>query len=200
VYPYVEGVVTVERDESDLELQLVRRARAGDRSAFGSLVERYMRRAYHAALGLVGSHDDAMDLSQEAFVRAYRAMGRFREGEPFYPWYYRILRNLCFNHFRDRGRRRRLLREAGAAGQRPAAANPAPDPTLLAERSEIREAVWAAIGSLREEEREVIVLREFQGLAYKEIAEMVGCPIGTVMSRLFSARKRLRTALEGVMS
>jgi RNA polymerase sigma-70 factor (ECF subfamily) len=183
----------------EAEIQWTARARGGDREAFGRLVELHMRRAYGAALGLVGSSADALDLSQEAFVKAFRSIARFQPGAPFFPWYYSILRNLCFNHLRDRGRRARLLREAADGGERPAAVGFQPGPDVLAERSEQREAVWTAIGGLREEEREVLVLREFEGLSYKEIAGLAGCPVGTVMSRLFAARKNLKAALEEVI-
>ena len=84
----------------------------GTRRAFGQLVERYMRRAYYAALGLVGSHEDAMDLSQEAFVRAYRARERLDPERPFYAWLYQIIRRLCFNFVRDRRTRRRGIEAA----------------------------------------------------------------------------------------
>ena len=91
---------------------LVRDARAGDAEAFGALVERHMRRAYYVALGLVGSHDDALDLSQEAFLRAFRARRSLDPERPFYPWLHQILRRLCFNFARNRQSRRRKLEEA----------------------------------------------------------------------------------------
>lgn len=175
-------------------------ARQGDREAFGHLVEAYMRRAYAAARGLVGSPADARDLSQEAFVKAFQAMATFEEGRPFYPWFYKILRNLCFNHLRDRSRRARLLRQAAEAGVRPGIAGFSPQPEALAQRSELREAIWAAMAELNEAEREALVLRELEGHSYKEIAELAGCPLGTVMSRLYSARRKLRAALDGKLA
>ena len=93
--------------------ELILRARSGERAAFGELVQRYMRRAYYAALGLVGSHEDALDLSQEAFARAYRARERIDPDRQFYTWLYQILRRLCFNHVRDRRVRRERLESAG---------------------------------------------------------------------------------------
>jgi RNA polymerase sigma-70 factor (ECF subfamily) len=186
-------------EDGDLERTLAIRARNGDREAFGQLVSNHMRKAYAFALGIVGSPSDAMDLSQDAFVRAFRSMKRFKPGEPFYPWYYRILRNLCFNHLRDRARRGRILREASKEGLRPGTYGFTPSPEALAERNTVRKAVWEAIGTLKEEHREIIVLREFEGHSYKEIAELVGIPIGTVMSRLYAARKSLKAALDGVI-
>ncbi len=179
------------------ETALVERARRGDKAAFGSLVERYMRRAYHVALGLVGSPEDALDLSQDAFVRAYRARERLDPSRPFYPWYYQILRRLCFNFLRDEKARRGRLAGASpwliddaahrAASQRPDRA---------AETATLRARLASAIERLPEREREVFVLREFEGAKYREIAHLAGIPIGTVMSRLYSARRRLANELD----
>ena len=181
----------------DRDELLVRRAQTGDTEAFGKLVERYMRRAYYAALGLVGSPDDAMDLSQEAFARAFRHRGKIDPERPFYAWLYQILRRLCFNFVRDRRTRRQKLSEASEwlAEQADArVASPRPDRAL--ELVECRRRVLAAIESLPERDREVLVLKEFEGLRYREIADLIGIPIGTVMSRLYTARKRLAAALE----
>ena len=182
------------------ERVLVDRARAGDRRAFGELVTRYMRRAYYAALGLVGSHEDALDLSQEAFARAFRARASLDPDRPFYAWLYQIVRRLCFNFLRDRKTRLTRLQEAtpwlmDQAGTRAAQS----DPGRSAERSELAALVEDAIERLPEREREVLVLKEFEGLRYREIAELLGIPIGTVMSRLYSARRNLALELEGVL-
>lgn len=179
------------------EAALIERVRRGDRGAFGELVERYMRRAYHVALGLVGSPEDALDLSQDAFVRAFAARRSLEAGRPFYPWYYQILRRLCFNFLRDRALHRDKLR-----GETPwlvAAAEHREDrerPDRAAERSALRRRLQAAVDALPEHEREVFVLRELEGLRYREIAELAGIPQGTVMSRLYSARRRLAHELE----
>jgi len=183
--------------QSASERDLILRAQAGERAAFGELVGRYMRRAYFAALGLVGSHEDALDLSQEAFARAYRARARIDPDQVFYTWLYQILRRLCFNFNRDRRTRREKLRQASSwmaadAGWR--ARNV--DPQRVAERQEAQRRVRAAIELLPEHEREVLVLREFEGLRYREIAELMNIPIGTVMSRLYSARRRLAAVIE----
>jgi RNA polymerase sigma-70 factor (ECF subfamily) len=176
---------------------LVSRARDGDTGAFGLLVERYMRRAYCAALGLVGSRDDALDLSQEAFVRAFKARERLDPERPFYAWLYQIIRRLCFNHVRDRRTRRRRLRDASDwLVDQSEASTSGYNPGRAVESKEACRRVRAAIEELPEREREVLVLKEFEGLRYREIADLVGIPIGTVMSRLYSARKRLAAALE----
>lgn len=191
------GTATLESEGLD-ERPLVRRARSGDREAFGQLVGRHMRRAYLTALGLVGSHDDALDLSQEAFARAFRARRSLDPDRPFYPWLYQILRRLCFNHVRDRRRRRARLAEAGPwltdeasarAGQR--------SPERAVAREELRSRVESALNELAPHEREVLVMREFEGLRYREIADLLGIPIGTVMSRLYAARRRLAASLSG---
>jgi RNA polymerase sigma-70 factor (ECF subfamily) len=179
------------------ERDLILRAQAGETAAFGELVQRYMRRAYYAALGLVGSPDDARDLSQEAFARAFRAVGRIDPDLPYYTWQYQILRRLCFNFIRDRRNRRRKLEQASEwlaqqADSRAAYA----DPQRVAEREEARRRVQQAIEELPAREREVLVLKEFEGLKYREIAQLLGIPIGTVMSRLYAARKHLARVIE----
>ena len=179
------------------ERELILRAQAGESAAFGELVQRYMRRAYFAALGLVGSPEDAMDLSQEAFVRAFRARQRIDPDLPFYAWLYQILRRLCFNYVRDRRVRRNRLDEAwdwltDEASRRTVADNP----ERAVQRAEARRRVQAAIARLNDRDREVLVLKEFEGLRYREIADLLGIPIGTVMSRLYTARRRLAEVLE----
>jgi RNA polymerase sigma-70 factor (ECF subfamily) len=178
------------------DASLVRRARDGDAAAFGQLVERYMRRAYYAALSLVGRREDALDLSQEAFARAFRARHSLDPERPFYGWLYQILRRLCFNFLRDRRTRARALQQAGSWLADEAASRFATDPSEALARSEAQRRVAAAIDGLPAREREVIALKEFEGLSYREISALVGIPIGTVMSRLYAARQRLATALE----
>lgn len=175
---------------------LVLRAQRGERAAFGELVTRYMQRAYYTALGLVGNHDDALDLSQEAFARAFRARARIDPERPFFPWLYQIIRRLCFNHTRDQRSRRLKLEKAGSwltdttMGRCPLS----PEQAVI--RTELREQVGAAIERLPERERETLVLREFEELRYREIAELLGVPIGTVMSRLYRARRSLAREIE----
>ena len=185
---------TTEGDRA--EALLVVRARAGDAEAFGTLVERHMRRAYGAALALVNRREDALDLSQEAFARAFRARRTLDPGRPFYAWLYQILRRLCFNFLRDRRTRaRRLAAGAGWLAEE-AAGRAAPPPDRAFERAEVQRRVAAAIQRLPAREREVIALKDFEGLTYREIGALVGIPTGTVMSRLYSARQRLAAALE----
>lgn len=173
---------------------LILRAQTGDTRAFGELVTRHMRRAYFAALGLLGSHDDALDISQEAFVRAYHARHRLDPARPFYPWLYQILRRLCFNALRDRRARSDALIAATPWLENQANSSAA-DPGRELERSELRRRIAAELEQLPAHEREVFVLREFEGLRYREIAELAEIPVGTVMSRLYSARRHLADRL-----
>ena len=164
-----------------------------DPMAFRILVERYKKRAYYLALRLVGDTDDAYDLSQEAFIRVYNARRRFDQSRPFYAWFYAILSNLSRNYLK-----RKLVRSEYAAAVRRSSdagmdAHGAPD--VLVEADEDRKAVWAAIEQLSFEHREIIVLRHFEDLPYEDIAKLLGIPVGSVMSRLYYARRRLRELL-----
>ncbi len=191
--PDIEANGTDRAGESDLVL----RARSGDREAFGTLITRYMERAYYVALGLVGSHEDAQDLSQEAFARVYRSHESLDPEKSFYGFLYQVLRRLCFNHLRDNKRRRSRLEErASWLADEARASAEGSDPRRRAELNELRGRLGAAIEALSDKEREVLVLKEFDGLRYREISELLGIPIGTVMSRLYAARKGLVKSLE----
>jgi RNA polymerase sigma-70 factor, ECF subfamily len=179
------------------------RCQRGDAQAFEFVVHKYMKRAYFTALGLVGNHEDALDLSQEAFVRAFRAIQRFDLRQQFFTWYYRILRNICLNHLRKRARAGEIAVNAGEADldelENPASCG-LPDPAAAAEQSELNEQLWMAMRRLNAADREILLLREIEGCAYAEIAERLEIPSGTVMSRLFNARRRLRETLNGILS
>jgi RNA polymerase sigma-70 factor, ECF subfamily len=188
--------VDVTTQTLDLDEQaLILACQKGDRKSFAPLVTRYMRRAAGFALAWTGNHDDALDLSQEAFARAFKAIDRFDTSRPFYPWFHRILKNLCLNYL---GRAARLhevpLMEHVDWADR------APRPDELVERKELRKAVWESIRKLGAPDREILILREFQHLTYAEIAEVLDIPRGTVMSRLHQARSRLRGKLEPFMT
>ena len=180
--------------ESEMD-EALRRWREGDVDAFEVVVRTYMKQAYYTALGIVGNHEDAVDLSQEAFVRAFRARDRFDLRQKFYTWYYRILRNLCLNHLRNRGRAC-SIEVAGSDLEGASEPTGLADPAALAERNELTERVWAALNQLAPDEREILLLREIENCRYAEIAERLEIPKGTVMSRLFYARKRLKELLE----
>lgn len=180
------------------DAELMRRAKRGDVKAFAVLVERYKDRAYMIALGIVGVPEEAMDVSQDAFVSAWRSARTFKDERDFYPWFYAILRNKCFNSLR----RTRTRRESSLDAARDAGfdvADRSPDPAAAAERSELRVVVMRELHRLNPAHREIIMLRHFEELTYKEIAAVLGCPIGTVMSRLSAARRALRVRLEPVL-
>lgn len=177
------------------ETVLVSAARDGNVAAFSKLVETYKRRAYFAALALVRNHDDALELSQEAFVRAFKAIDRFDVSRPFYPWLYRIVKNLCLNHLKRRSRRQEISIDVVEPWGHGILASSGTGPAEAAERNELRDRLWQAIDHLSPDHREIILLRHFQEMSYAEIAEAIGCPRGTVMSRLHAARRNLRERL-----
>jgi len=174
---------------------------------FEAFVKQHMKAAYLTALGLVGNREDALELSQEAFFRAYQHFDQLQAQGKFFAWFYQILRNLCFSHLRKRRVRRaheapctedgRQRTEDPNAGDRPAAMADPFDPEMIAERNESKDRIWRAIGQLDEKHREVIILRHFQNLSYEEMAKLLFCNRGTVTSRLFYARQRLKEILEG---
>ncbi len=188
----------IEEKERGREADLIRECQNGKKASYSVLVNKYMKRAYFTALGLAGSHEAALDLSQEAFVRGFRAIKRFDPERRFFTWYYQILRNLCFNFLRDTKRRAQPFSEVGEFEIAKIASFSNPESDF--EKIEIQEIVWRGIQSLRENEREIIVMKDFQEMSYKEIAETLECPIGTVMSRLYTARRALKTELENILA
>jgi len=154
-----------------------------------------MKDAYFIALGLVGNHEDALDLSQEAFIRAYRNIKQFNSRWGFMPWFYQILRNLCFNYLKKQRNERGHLRQQHDEQQETACVDDCFVPDVVAERNETKDRLWKAIGKLDDKHREVIILRHFRQLSYEQIAQMLFCSKGTVMSRLYYARKSLKDLL-----
>jgi len=184
------------------DADVVRRARDGDHDAFRVLVERYQGRAFRLALRVLRDEEQARDAVQDAFIKVYGSLDRFEGRSGFYTWLYRIVMNQCL----DRKRRDRSDRQVewneevepavdSVAGQRLGLEGGSPAPDTELERSELRELMARSIAELPEDARRTIELREIDGLSYKEIAESLGVPKGTVMSRLHYARKRLREAL-----
>jgi RNA polymerase sigma-70 factor (ECF subfamily) len=175
------------------------------REAFEAIVKRHMKDAYFIALGLVGNREDALELSQEAFYRAYKNFDRLNAKGKFYPWFYQILRNLCFSHLRKRRVRRahESLLDEGGSQMGDSKINLESeemadqfDPEMIAERNEAKDRIWRAIGQLDDKHREVIILRHFQNMSYEEMARVLFCNRGTVTSRLFYARQRLKEILD----
>ena len=176
------------------ELIAMQRCRRGSRKAFEVFVNRYMKDAYFIALGLVGNHDDALELSQEAFIRAYRNIKHVKPDRRFFPWFYQILKNLCISHLRKRKYRHTASLD-GEGCPEVASQTDCFSPEAVARRNEIKDRVWQAIGKLDEKHREVIILRHFQNMSYDQIAEALFCNKGTVTSRLYYARKKLEELL-----
>ena len=175
-------------DLSDEEL--VRLSQQGDLKAFGILVERYQKKVFTVAYSLVQDTDEAQDLTQESFVRAYSALESFRGTARFYTWIYRITVNLCMDHFR-----KQAVEKAAMTHEQDEHQNPT-TPDRVASQHEMSQAVRQAIRALPEDHRTVIIMREIEGLSYQEIAKVAGISIGTVMSRLFYARRKLREILK----
>lgn len=165
--------------------ELVLRARRGDRAAFGLLVRRHQRRIHGLGVRLLRDRDDADDLVQETFVRAWRALDRFDPERPLMPWLLRIATNRAMSLLDVRKRRRaeELTETIPDAG---------PSPPEQADRRRLHAAVRREVDRLPEDQRVVLVLRAAEDLSYREIAEVLGVPIGTVMSRLARARETLR--------
>ena len=161
-----------------------------DKYEFEKLVKANMKRAYFAALGILGSHDAAMDISQEAFIRVYRNFDKYDRKKSFFTWYYKILKNLCLNFIRDSKRQK----EEKILGWKNYNSESVYESF---EQNELYEKLNEALQMLEIDEREIIILKEFENLSYNEIAETLGIPKGTVMSRLFYARKRLAVKLKG---
>lgn len=174
------------------EGEAIERCRAGDKEAYRFLVERHKRMAYVVALGILGSPADALDVSEEAFVKAYRALSSFKAGESFGGWLHRIVVNTAISELRKRKRRKAIsiLELKGELRS----ASPGPEQALYS--AEIKDKLELGLATLPEKKREMIILREIEELSYREIAELLEIPLGTVMSRLHEARKELR----GVMS
>lgn len=177
--------------ESDWDL--VARARAGEAEAFAALVRRYQNPITQFCRRMIGSPLDAEELAQEAFVRVYRHLGRIAPQAKFSTLLFGIARNLAVNHIRDSGRKGRSaglpLEEAGAIRDE------AHRPDRAARLREIETMIDRALAELSPEHREVLVLREFQGLDYDAIAQTTGCSKGTIKSRLARAREQLRVRL-----
>jgi len=177
------------------EAELIEKARGGDSKAFSVLVERYQRRVAGVAMAVVHNQDDAMELAQETFVRAYENLAKFESRSSFSTWLYRIAANLAID-FRRREGRHTVLRGEEAENELSRMPSKSGDAYSEARRNEVRQRISVALRELTPEHRAVILLREVEGLSYDEISEVLQCPRGTVMSRLHYARTRLREILK----
>ena len=183
--------------------ELVERCQRGRLEAYGELVARYRHRVYALALSMVRNEQDATDLCQETFVKGWQAIRGFKKNASFYTWLYRITTNLCIDHVRRRDRRptvefQEAVDQDTDAGIEVPPSNQ-PLPTDEVRRRELRELIEAALERLSPEHRVVVQLREFEDMDYAAIAKVVGCSMGTVMSRLHYARKHLQKLLRKVL-
>ncbi len=180
---------------------LVDRVLDGDQASYGLLVQRYQSKIFAVAYGVLRHREDAREVSQEAFIKAYRNLPSFRRDSSFYTWIYRITVNLAIDFQRRAHRKRETTFEdvklspddVHATGPRILGS-----PAQQLEEKQLGDTIQGAIEQLPADQRTAIILREIQGLSYKEIAETMGCAEGTVMSRLFYARKKLQELLQDV--
>jgi RNA polymerase sigma-70 factor (ECF subfamily) len=183
--------------------ELVDAARAGDRDAFRTLFDRYQRRAYSLAYGVVRNPDDALDVVQDAFIKAHRYLDKFEGTSSFYTWLYRIVMNLAIDHIRKTKRSKvvdfsdlTVKEDDARVGEEdllPRILGGNPGRSLM--DKEIRARIEAALSELSENHRAVLVMREMEGLSYEEMAGVMGCSKGTIMSRLFHARRNMQKRL-----
>ena len=188
--------------ERSIDQALVERVQRGEKQAFDVLVLKYQNKIIQLVNRYVHDSDEARDVAQEAFIKAYRAIGRFRGDSAFYTWLYRIAINTAKNYLVASGRRpprsdidaQDAEQYEGAAGLKEYAT---PERLLL--KDEIQEAIATAIDELPDDLRTAITLRELEGLSYEEIAQTMDCPIGTVRSRIFRARDAIDTRLKPLL-
>jgi RNA polymerase sigma-70 factor, ECF subfamily len=184
------------------DLTLVNRCKEGDQQAFRLLVKRYERKVYAVAFGMLKDREDALDVSQEAFVKVHRYLGDFKGDSSFYTWLYRITRNLAVDRIRSRrgetvgfdenvGQDEAELGEAGFLSTQLGT-----NPQKSALRRELAEKMNAALQQIPEKHREILVLREVEGMSYEDLSQVLEIPKGTVMSRLFHARAKMQKLLE----
>ncbi len=187
------GPPRVPEDDRDL----VDRARRGDQDAFSTLVRRHQDRAFNLAYQMVRNREDALDISQEAFARAYTSLASFKGEASFTTWLHRIVVNLAIDNLRRSRRSGTTAYDDTRALPEEQEAEPsAPDdPAVALENKQVRALLARGIAKLPPAQRAVLVLREIEGMSYEEISRAVGCNLGTVMSRLFYARRKLQQML-----
>ena len=182
------------------EWELVQRAKQGDEESFAALVEQNQGRIYNLALRMTGNPDDALELSQEAFLNAWKGLGKFQGDSSFATWLYRLTSNVCIDFLRREKRRSALSMTISLDDEEEARQAELPDerfsPHVEAERRERQEALRAGLNTLSAGDRRVLILRELEGLSYGEIAQVLGLEEGTVKSRIARARLALRNYLK----
>jgi RNA polymerase sigma-70 factor, ECF subfamily len=183
----------------DADTHLVRAAKAGSGEAFSELVRRYQDRIYSVISGMVADPEDALDLTQDTFVKAYQALGHFRQEAGFYTWLYRIARHRCIDYSRKRQRRQeplalnRYLLEA--PGLEPEDTSPSRNPERATLNLHLRAAIRTALQEIQEPYRTAVILHDVEGLSQAEIATIMECALGTAKSRIQRGRGQLRDLL-----
>lgn len=190
-------------EEKD-DLELIERCRAGDSRAFDLLVLRYQHKVFNLAYRLLGNYEEAKDMAQEAFVRAFQSLKSFRQESSFYTWLYRIVTNLCKNKMRSWSRSLKPISidnpiEKEESEVSRTLVDPNLTPAQVLERKNLEQEVQKAIAGLPSKYRLVVVFRDMEELPYEKIANIIGCSVGTVKSRLHRGRMLLRERLKDVM-
>lgn len=198
----LEGLAHAERQESTVlaEASLVRRAREGDRAAFGDIMRLHQRKVYAVAMRMTRRHEVADDVVQDTFIRAYRHLDRFELGRPLGPWLKKIAANLAINYLNAWQRREEPFetetRPDGFQKAEISGSEPEPEPFRQVRATEFAEALEEAVSALPVEQQAVLELKVVEGMRYEEIAEALGISAGTVMSRLSRARAKLKASLK----
>ena len=185
--------VSVKASQRFEDLELARRSQAGDTEAFGELVTKYRAKIFTMVYRMVCNENDACDLAQEGFLKAWRSIQQFQGRSSFYTWLYSLTVNLTIDSLRRKGRRVEVELDDAIPSS-------LPSPRRSYQRTEIREHLNAAFAQLSPEHRAVIVLKEIEDLQYQEIAKILNLSIGTVMSRLFYGRKQLQSILRPIFN
>lgn len=188
------------------DIFLVEKCRRGESQAFDQLVIKYQKRIFNLTYRMLGNYEEANDLAQETFIRAYKKLGSFRKEASFYTWLYRLASNLCKNKLRQWQRQGQFqtqsLHNPVGDGQRElinCISDQTDGPDKILEKKDLEQCVQRAIDSLQEDHRLVVILRDIQGLSYQEVAAILGCQEGTVKSRLHRARDELKERLKDVI-
>jgi len=190
-----------DQQDNSSDVDLVRSAQRGDMQAFEELVARHRDKVYARAYSMMRNEDEALDLSQDAWVKAWQRLGQFQGDSSFVTWMIRIVINLCLDQLRKLKRKRAesleaMAEEAGGVERHMPVVLANPSEGL--ERAELRVRINRALDQLSQEHRTVLILHEFEQMEYKEISRQMKCSIGTVMSRLFYARRRMASLLAGL--
>jgi RNA polymerase sigma-70 factor (ECF subfamily) len=186
------------------DAELVRRTLDGDHEAYRALVTAYQNKVYGIAYGVIHNREDALDIAQDVFIKAFKKLRSFRGSSSFYTWLYRITVNMAIDHARKKRQTVSVEYDDRLLEQPPPEGAPRDgqqvNPLEVLERQELNTTIMSAIMELPEEQRATVILRELEDLSYAEIAAVLGCSIGTVMSRLHYGRKKLRQKLSGYLA